>query len=130
MLVYITLGCLVYLLKQRFDIRSRDSQFADSLPVGREDELGSGRVARVSEHDKGGDCIDALLLTADMAEFIDKGAENLLWILNVDVWLGGWRFGGVFNGIDESLVKYYWFIEFKSGCASRWNWILCGQIQG
>lgn len=130
MLVYFTVGCLVYLLQQRPHIRSCDSQLADSLPVGCEDEVSSGRVALVFEDSERSDCIAASLLVADVAEFVDKGAEYLLWVLDVDVWLGGWRLGGVFDCVDESLVEHDWFIELVSGPASSWNWLLCCHVQG
>lgn len=117
MLVHFFIGCHVYLLKQRLDIGSRDSQFADSLPVGCEDEVSSGRIVLVFEHDEGGDCIAAPLLVADVAEFVDKGAEDLLWVFDVDVWLWGWRLGGMFDCVDKSLVEDDWFIEFMSGSA-------------
>lgn len=129
MLVYFTVRCLVYLLKQRPDIRSRDSQFSVCLPVGCEDEVSSGRVTLVFENDKRSDCSTAFFLIADVAEFVDKRAEHLLWILDIDVWLGGWRLSGVFHCVDESLVEYDWLIEFEIGFARGWNWLFCGHVQ-
>lgn len=128
MLVYFSVGCLVYLLKQSLDIRSRDSQFSVSLPVGCEDKVSSGRVALVFENNERSDCVAAFLLIADVAEFVDKGAEHLLWILDVDVWLGSWRLCGVFHCVDKSLVEHDWFIEFVNGSANSWNWILGGHV--
>lgn len=130
MLVYFSIRCLIYFLKQRPHIRSRDSQLAHSLPVGCEDKVSSGRIVLVFQNSERSDCIAASLFIADVAEFVDKGAEYLLWVFDVDVWLGGWRLGGVFDCIDESLVEDDWFIEFVSGFASGWNWLLCGHVQG